>query len=75
MVPRTEIVFDESRQDAAQAYVAGAAPGFSRIPVVGENLDDVVGVAYLKDLVRRTYSQRGDSGRGPAGSDGVMRPA
>ena len=27
--------------------------GFSRIPVVGENVDDIVGVAYLKDLVRR----------------------
>ena len=29
--------------------------GFSRIPVIGENLDDVVGVAYLKDVVRRDF--------------------
>ena len=29
--------------------------GFSRIPVIGENLDDIVGFAYLKDLVRRDF--------------------
>ena len=28
------------------------AAGYSRIPVIGENVDDTVGVAYLKDLVR-----------------------
>jgi CBS domain containing-hemolysin-like protein len=27
--------------------------GFSRIPVTGENLDDIIGVAYLKDMARR----------------------
>jgi len=29
--------------------------GFSRVPVVDENLDDVVGIAYLKDIVRRDF--------------------
>ena len=29
--------------------------GFSRIPVIGENLDEVLGFAYLKDLVRRDF--------------------
>ena len=29
--------------------------GHSRIPVIGENVDDIVGVVYLKDLVQRTY--------------------
>ena len=28
------------------------------MPVVGENLDDVVGIAYLKDIVRRTSAAR-----------------
>ena len=27
--------------------------GFSRIPVVGEDTDDVLGLLYLKDVVRR----------------------
>ena len=31
--------------------------GFSRIPVVGENLDDVVGVAYLKDVIKRVFDK------------------
>jgi CBS domain containing-hemolysin-like protein len=44
--------------------------GFSRIPVVGENEDDVVGVAYLKDLARRCHDGRdGDK------IDDVMRAA
>ena len=29
--------------------------GFSRVPVIGDNLDDVLGFAYLKDLVRRDF--------------------
>lgn len=28
--------------------------GFSRIPVIGDDVDDLVGVAYLKDAVRAT---------------------
>ena len=36
-----------------QALALALRSGFSRIPVVGENADDVVGVVYLKDLARR----------------------
>jgi len=32
--------------------------GFSRIPVIGENSDDIVGVVYLKDMVRRAFEHR-----------------
>ncbi|WP_375484862.1 hemolysin family protein [uncultured Jatrophihabitans sp.] len=53
MVPRTEVVFIESGKTLRQAIALALRSGFSRIPVTGENLDDVVGVAYLKDLVRR----------------------
>ena len=53
MVPRTEVVFIESGKSLRQAITLALRSGFSRIPVTGENLDDVVGVAYLKDLVRR----------------------
>ena len=28
--------------------------GFSRVPVIGEDVDDLIGVAYLKDAVRAT---------------------
>jgi CBS domain containing-hemolysin-like protein len=53
MVPRTEIVWIESTKSVPQALALALRSGFSRIPVIGENVDDIVGVAYLKDLARR----------------------
>lgn len=55
MVPRTEMVWIESHKSAAQATSLAIRSGHSRIPVVGEDVDDILGVVYLKDLVRRTY--------------------
>jgi CBS domain containing-hemolysin-like protein len=57
MVPRTDMIFVESGKTQRQALSLALRSGFSRIPVVGENLDDVVGVAYLKDMVTRTYEE------------------
>ena len=54
MVPRTETVWIEGRKDASQALALALRSGFSRIPVIGENIDDVQGMVYLKDLVRAT---------------------
>jgi CBS domain containing-hemolysin-like protein len=53
MVPRTEVVWIERTKTVPQALALALRSGFSRIPVTGENADDVVGVAYLKDLARR----------------------
>lgn len=55
MVPRTEMVWIESDKSAGQATSLAVRSGHSRIPVIGENVDDVVGVVYLKDLVQQTY--------------------
>ncbi|MHC9293810.1 hemolysin family protein [Mycobacterium sp. LTG2003] len=55
MVPRTEMVWIESDKTAGQATSLAVRSGHSRIPVVGENVDDIVGVVYLKDLVQQTY--------------------
>ena len=56
MVPRTDMVWIERAKTLAPGAVAvpaqRASPG---IPVIGESVDDVLGVLYLKDLVRRTY--------------------
>ena len=54
MVPRTEMVWIESDKSAAQATSLAIRSGHSRMPVVGEDVDDIIGVVYLKDLVRRT---------------------
>ncbi|MEZ0360206.1 hypothetical protein CRM90_03565 [Mycobacterium sp. ENV421] len=73
MVPRTEMVWIENDKSASQATSLAVRSGYSRIPVIGENVDDVVGVVYLKDLVQRTYYSS-DSGRGTKVAD-IMRPA
>ena len=53
MVPRTEVVWIERSKTVPQALALALRSGFSRIPVTGENADDVIGVVYLKDLARR----------------------
>ena len=58
MVPRTETVWIEAHKTVQQALILAMRSGFSRIPVIGEGVDDILGVVYLKDLVRR--SQAGD---------------
>ena len=73
MVPRTEMVWIEQDKHAGQATSLAIRSGHSRIPVIGEDVDDIVGVVYLKDLVRRTYYSN-NGGREVQVSD-VMRPA
>ncbi|MGE5291229.1 MAG: hemolysin family protein [Micromonosporaceae bacterium] len=73
MVPRTEIVFIERDKTLRQALSLALRSGFSRIPVVGENEDDVVGIAYLKDIVARSHEYR--EGESVEKIESIMRPA
>lgn len=73
MVPRTEMVWIEADKTAGQATTLAVRSGHSRIPVIGENVDDVLGVVYLKDLVQQTYYSA-DGGRSVKVAQ-VMRPA
>ncbi|HEX6469939.1 MAG TPA: hemolysin family protein [Streptosporangiaceae bacterium] len=73
MVPRTDIVFIERHKTLHQALSLALRSGFSRIPVVGENEDDIVGIAYLKDIVQRTHESSDTEAGEPVES--VMRPA
>jgi CBS domain containing-hemolysin-like protein len=73
MVPRTELVWIEETKTLRQAVHLATRSGFSRIPVIGEDIDDVRGMVYLKDLVSRLQSME-PADRGPQVSE-VMRPA
>jgi len=73
MVPRTDIVFIERTKTLRQALTLALRSGFSRIPVVGGNEDDVVGVVYLKDLVKRLQDLH--EGERSERVDEAMRPA
>jgi CBS domain containing-hemolysin-like protein len=57
MVPRTDVVFIERHKTLRQLISLALRSGFSRIPVIGENLDDVVGIVYLKDVTRRVFDK------------------
>jgi CBS domain containing-hemolysin-like protein len=52
MVPRTDMITVDKDLAASKALSLSLRSGFSRIPVIGEDTDDVRGVVYLKDLVR-----------------------
>src|SRR5439155_8994007 len=71
MVPRTDMVWIERGKTVRQGLSLALRSGFSRIPVVGDNEDDVLGVAYLKDLARRVYE---DEDRNEKVEE-TMRPA
>ena len=73
MVPRPEMVWIESEKHAGQAVALCVRSGHSRIPVIGDGADDIVGIVYLKDLVQQTYSLT-DGGRSVPVTD-VMRAA
>ncbi|AIG64510.1 hypothetical protein CATYP_07825 [Corynebacterium atypicum] len=73
MVPRPEMIWIEADKTAGQATSLSVRSGHSRIPVIGENIDDIVGVIYLKDLVAKTYHLP-DGGHSVT-VDEVMRPA
>jgi CBS domain containing-hemolysin-like protein len=55
MVPRPDMVFIEKHKTLRQTMSLALRSGFSRIPVTGENLDDVIGMAYLKDVTKRVF--------------------
>jgi CBS domain containing-hemolysin-like protein len=84
MVPRPDVVWVERDTPVDKVLRLALRSGYSRLPVLGENIDDVVGVAYLKDLVRAQNDQAQNdptpADTGPAGGPGavltdVMRPA
>ncbi|KAA5828833.1 hemolysin family protein [Saccharopolyspora hirsuta] len=62
MVPRTEIIWIEQTKSARQALALCLRSGFSRVPVIGESIDDIVGVVTVKDLTRAVLTARDEAG-------------
>ena len=67
MVPRPDVVWAAHDTPVEKVLRLALKSGYSRIPVLGENIDDIVGVAYLKDLVAATQT-------GQASLAAVVRP-
>ncbi|NWN86959.1 MAG: HlyC/CorC family transporter [Micrococcaceae bacterium] len=56
MVPRTDVVWLDSGTSLAEATEVFIRSGYSRIPLIGENPDDVLGIVFLKDIIRATHT-------------------
>lgn len=52
MVPRIDMATVKSEDKLEQAMKVFLTRGYSRLPVLGKNVDDVVGILYLKDVTR-----------------------
>ena len=52
MTPRPDMITVEGDVTVRDALEAALAAGYSRIPVEGDGIDDIIGIAYTKDLVR-----------------------
>lgn len=72
MVPRTDMVCIDACETLAEALSLFTRSGYSRVPVVGENNDDVLGIIYIKDVLRRTHRRRDVDG---VTITDIMRPA
>jgi CBS domain containing-hemolysin-like protein len=59
MVPRTEMITLASGTRLRTALSLFLRSGYSRVPVVGASVDDLIGVLYLKDVVRRLHTVQG----------------
>jgi len=73
MVPRTDVLVIEADKTLRQGLSLALRSGYSRIPVTGEKLDDIVGVLNVKDVMERIFNKP-DAERHELVHD-IMRPA
>jgi putative hemolysin len=52
MVPRPDMVVVESTAKVSDVIEIAIAAGYSRIPVFGQGIDDILGVVFSKDLMK-----------------------
>jgi len=57
MIPRTDMVTVDADVTASAAMGLFLSRGVSRVPVIGEDIDQVMGVLYLRDVARVVYEQ------------------
>lgn len=57
MVPRTDMVTIERDATIASAMALFLSKGVSRIPVIGDDIDEVLGVLYLRDVARLSFEK------------------
>ena len=72
MVPRTDLVYIERGKTLRQAMSLFLRSGYSRVPVTDDDLDDIIGFAYLKDVAKRVFDRH--AAESTERVESVMRP-
>ncbi|GAA2459434.1 hemolysin family protein [Agromyces soli] len=57
MVPRTDMITIDATAHLQQAMSVFLSAGYSRIPVIGLDSDDVTGILYLRDLAKLGFER------------------
>lgn len=57
MIPRTDMVTVDRDSSVDDAMAVFLDKGVSRLPVIGSDIDEVVGVLYLRDVARLSYEK------------------
>jgi CBS domain containing-hemolysin-like protein len=73
MIPRTDMVTVDADATIATAMSVFLANGISRVPVVGDDVDEVSGILYLRDVAREAYERPRDVDAQPITP--LVRPA
>ena len=61
MLPRTDMIIIDADATMGTSMGLFLSKGFSRMPVIGEDIDEVLGVLYLRDVARVVYEQTLDA--------------
>ena len=62
MVPRTDMVCIDSGSSLHQAMSLFLRSGYSRVPVIEDSADQIVGILYLKDVAAQLHADTGQTG-------------
>jgi CBS domain containing-hemolysin-like protein len=73
MVPRTDMIVIDAGESIQEATGVFLRTGVSRLPVIDDDIDEIVGILYLKDVARIGYETPGEAGRLTAGA--IAKPA
>ncbi|HKE53350.1 MAG TPA: hemolysin family protein [Actinomycetota bacterium] len=60
MIPRPDIIAIEADKTLRDVQALVLQDGYSRIPVFNEDLDDVAGIVYAKDVLKATHQGKHD---------------
>lgn len=56
MVPRTDIVYIKTNEPLYNVMSLSTRSGFSRIPVINEDIDHIIGIVHIKDILYKYYN-------------------